>query len=69
MKTTKTLVLSLAFVALIGYCVFSARQVVQLQTALEQSQARIVQLHQSVRALQQEQKNPRLRFLSKNESR
>ena len=71
MKTTKTLVIGLAFFALVGYGGFTTVQLRQLQsrvTALEQLQARVGQLNKSVRALEEEQK-PRLRLLGQNESR
>jgi hypothetical protein len=67
--TTKKLLGSLALLALIGYSVFATVQLKRLQTrvtALEQSQSNVAHLQQSVRALEQEWKNPRPRFLGKN---
>ena len=72
MKITKKFLVSLAFLALVGYGAFTTIQLRQLQSrvaALERLQARVGQLRASVHALQQEQKNPRPRLLSQNESR
>lgn len=71
MKITNAFWVGLAFLALIGYGGFTTNKVRELQsrvTALEQLQALIGQLDESVHALQEEQ-HPRPRLLGQNESR